>query len=44
MLGTFDDPGELNPNFHIFVKDQLPWICFGDEYPRYQTTPNDGKI
>jgi hypothetical protein len=44
MLGTFDDPGELNPNFHIFVKDQLPWICFGDEYPRYQTTPNDEKI
>lgn len=43
MLGAFDEPDTLVPEFHIFVTDRLPWLCLADDLPRYRTTPSAGE-
>lgn len=42
MLGTFDRPERLSPQFHIFSRERLPWLLLGDLLPRYPTTPSAG--
>jgi hypothetical protein len=40
MVGAFDDPKPLAPAFHIFAREQLPWLHLTDALPRYPTTPS----
>ena len=35
---SFDDPGPLAPQYHLWVGDQLPWIVIADALPRYAAT------
>ena len=44
MIGAFDCPELLEPDFHIFTKDQLDWMNVTDNLVRYETTPSDGNI
>jgi hypothetical protein len=39
MIGVFDEPEKLSPQFHLFIKDRLPWICLADKLTQHQTTP-----
>ena len=41
MIGVFDKPEKLSPSFHIFVQDQLPWICLRDEIPKFKRAPSE---
>ncbi|MEX0814786.1 MAG: GFA family protein [Dongiaceae bacterium] len=43
MLGAFDEPDRLVPEFHIFAADRLPWLRLVDTLPRYRTTPSAGE-
>ncbi|MDH3790857.1 MAG: GFA family protein [Rhodospirillales bacterium] len=42
FLCTFDDPGALSPQAHVFVEEQLAWLHLDDGLPRYPTTSADG--
>ena len=44
MIGAFDDPASLAPQFHIFAEEQLPCLHFDDSLPRYRTTPSAGEM
>jgi hypothetical protein len=44
MLGAFDEPASLEPQLHIFVGEQLPWLCLTDQLTRYRTTPSAGDV
>ncbi len=44
MAGAFDEPEILEPEFHIFAGEQLPWLCLADPLPRFRTTPSAGDI
>ena len=35
-LATIDDPGMLQPDYHLWVADKLPWISIDDGLPQYQ--------
>jgi len=41
MIGVFDEPENLTPQFHLFIKDRLPWICLADTLVQYNTTPGN---
>ena len=34
-LSSFDEPGRIAPEDHIFVESQLPWIHIEDGLPRF---------
>ena len=40
MLGAFDEPERLAPDFHIFATEQLQWLRLADDLPRHPTTPS----
>lgn len=44
MAGAFDEPERLEPEFHIFADEKLPWLCLADPLPRFRTTPSAGDI
>lgn len=44
MIGAFDEPALLKPQFHIFAEEQIPWLKFADGLPRYRTTPSAGEL
>jgi hypothetical protein len=33
-LATLDDPTQLAPLMHVWVKDRLPWVAIGDSLPQ----------
>ena len=36
-LATLDDPGVLEPQAHIWVRDKLPWVIIADGRPQFDT-------
>jgi hypothetical protein len=44
MLGAFDKPETLQPQFHIFYDERLAWLHLDDALPRYATTPSEGEL
>jgi len=34
-LATLDDPTQLAPQMHLWVKDRLPWVSIGDHLPQH---------
>lgn len=44
MIGAFERPDALQPQFHIFAEDRLPWLKLADGLPQYRTTPSDGRL
>jgi hypothetical protein len=44
MVGSFDEPQTLQPQFHIFFDERLPWVCTSDNLPRYRSTPSEGVL
>jgi hypothetical protein len=43
MVGAFDAPDRLRPQFHIFAGERLPWLRLADDLPRYRSTPGAGE-
>lgn len=43
FVGTFDDPELLEPQFHLFSKEQLTWLKLADDLTRFPTTPSAGN-
>lgn len=37
-LGTLDHPEELQPQFHVFCEEKLPWLEIDDDLPRHART------
>jgi len=44
MIGAFDKPETLQPQFHIFYTERLTWLHLADTLPRYATSPGDGDL
>ena len=44
MIGAFERPDALQPQFHIFAEDRLPWLKLADGLPQYWTTPREGRL
>lgn len=44
MVGSFDDPERLAPQFHIFFTERLGWQHTADALPKYRSTPSDGQL
>ena len=44
MIGAFERPDALQPQFHIFAEDRLPWLKLADGLPQYRTTPSEGRL
>jgi hypothetical protein len=44
MIGAFERPDALQPQFHIFAENRLPWLKLADGLPQYRTTPSDGRL
>lgn len=42
MAGCLDAPALLQPQFHIFAGERLPWLQLADTLPRFRTTPSAG--
>jgi len=38
-VGTLDDPSWVQPEMHIFVASQQPWIKMADGLPRFEGMP-----
>jgi len=35
-VGSFDSPGDaVEPTFHVFVENQVPWLKLDDDLPRH---------
>jgi hypothetical protein len=34
-VGTLDDPSELTPDVHIYVRSKLPWVALPDGAPAF---------
>ena len=41
LVAGFDDPSQLRPQVHVYVKDRLPWHHIGDGLPQFLTVPSD---
>ncbi|MBI2994508.1 MAG: GFA family protein [Gammaproteobacteria bacterium] len=41
-IGTLDDPEQFEPEYHIFVAEQLEWFDVDDDLPRYDDSGRDG--
>lgn len=39
FIGTLDQPELVTPEFHIFTKEQIPWVKLDDGLPRYAKFP-----
>lgn len=44
MVGAFDAPERLTPQFHLFFDDRLPCEEAADALPKYRTTPSAGLL
>jgi hypothetical protein len=44
MIGAFERPDALQPQFHIFAEERLPWLKLTDGLPQYRTTPREGRL
>jgi hypothetical protein len=38
-IGTLNSPESHTPQFHVYCKDQLPWLTISDETPRFDGIP-----
>ncbi len=38
LIGTFDAPGAIAPQFHVYFQERLPWFDTADGLPRYAGT------
>jgi len=34
-ISTMDDVNAVQPEFHIWVKNKVPWLIIGDDLPQY---------
>jgi hypothetical protein len=34
-IASFDDPGEIEPQYHIWIESRIPWFEIDDKLPRY---------
>ena len=34
-IATLDDPGSIEPEYHIWVGSRVPWLHIDDDLPRY---------
>jgi len=34
-IATFDDPGLVKPEFHVWLDDKLAWVEISDDLPQY---------
>ena len=41
FVGTFDDPGDVTPEAHVFTAESVPWLRLADHLPRHQATSSD---
>ncbi|MGH6960301.1 MAG: GFA family protein, partial [Dongiaceae bacterium] len=41
LAGTLDDPAALQPQAHVYVAHQLPWLKLADGLPRFPTTAGE---
>jgi hypothetical protein len=44
MVGALDRPEALQPQFHIFFDERVPWACPSDDLPKYRSTPGEGIL
>jgi hypothetical protein len=44
MVGAFEAPETLKPQFHLFAQERLPWLHLDDGLARYRTTPSAGEV
>lgn len=40
-MGSLDDPTLYRPEYHIFVKDRIPWFDTADNLPRHENAGPD---
>ena len=38
---SFDDPGTLDPEAHVFTAEAVPWLRLADHLPRHKATSSD---
>jgi len=43
-VGTFDEPGALMPQSHVFFAEHLPWVELHDALPRFDSGGGDEPI
>jgi hypothetical protein len=43
MIGAMRFPERVEPGFHIFWDERLPWLCINDALTRYRKKPSDGE-
>lgn len=41
-MGSLDDPEQFEPEYHVFTAEQLEWLEFDDDLPRYEQSGRDG--
>jgi len=39
FAASFDAPGALKPDAHVYVEEQLPWVRLDDGLPRIEKNP-----
>ncbi len=44
IVGNFEHPEALAPQFHVFAAERLPWLHLADGLPRYRTVPSAGDL
>lgn len=43
FLGIIDQVAQLQPQSHVYTKEQLAWLHIDDALPHYITVPNETK-
>jgi hypothetical protein len=41
-IASLDDPAAIEPQFHVFWREKLPWINIVDDLPKYPGTVGEG--
>jgi hypothetical protein len=44
MVGAFDQLETLQPQFHIYFDERVPWASPCDDLPKYRSTPSEGVL
>ncbi|MFQ5567884.1 MAG: GFA family protein [Paracoccaceae bacterium] len=43
-LAALEDASGLEPEFHVFAGEKVPWIGLGDDLPKYQGTTDGPRL
>jgi hypothetical protein len=43
-LSALEDASGIEPQFHVFAGEQVPWIALGDDLPKYLRGTSGPKL